>query len=1524
MSTNDLQALFANIRPRSRDPSTNPSAVSTTPSIPPSSAPAVNSVPIAHDHAAHAAPSSLGQSSSQPQVNNPAKSLLDLLNFSSSASSHASLNNTQPDQSQSNFNVTQPDNGPAPSNSNPKANTSRIVSASNLVAELVNSSAGSAKPAAELTPPSEDRATGDPRSRPPADTPQDALLKLLSKSKSTSASRAASNESRSAVLSGTDSPKPSSQAPSKVVAQTDLPPKPDFTYTHSVEPLSTPLQQTPKANPPLPESPRSPIFKSFGSDPQPGIETPQSLPQSESPADQLSHRRLKLTPRSAFARAERLTREISAKSPSRKGPTLTAENPTQPASDISAQAGGILTEELPKDATLPSPSQIPVEAAKEDTTTEGQTQNGNHAQPSADTPPPAGKEDLPIGKLPPDQDMTVPLPGDTPPDAASGDGLLPVTPSEQAQAGSRSRGESKDNLQSAADEWEDAEDELPQEDDEHRVPVFNFPIRPFVSITLRLSNLSGVDIRPEGVMEISRLKKDFDQLDRSLAAATSKYIGYALTKNGGMRVIRQDDGNDHHVFKNSHDRIFNVSFCTTSPNFPPAEQQAILGTGVSGSVYYATLSKDGSDLFENNELDAESLIFPPWPPAYESGPSAVLKTRARRSSRHPEYFAIGRGKSIHLIWPSTVLNPAYGITDESRVVDLGKLYQERNVQISIGKAGKDFVFSDDDSVIASLDKTGRLRFWDIRELTKETFATGAQVSPVKIDVPLLSLLTAPSTEKSWPTSVLFVDKIRPYSKGVALRYVLIGLRQNHTLQLWDLALGKAVQELNFPHDSETDGICSVCYHPNSCVIVVGHPTRNSIFFIHLSAPRHTLSSSLSQASYIQRIAAKDPELPRPDSTACMSGISEMSFASKGQLRSVELLPVHRAPDAPKPTDNKAPLFELYVAHSKGVTCLTITKEDLGWDIGNKPIHGVDAQKEGLVEIRELQQAVLTEESTLSRSPPAEAPIVPTTASSSKKKKSKKTTLASEVIGTSQPEHEPAVASQQPQTSANGSAAPAQSTTNDIGVPKESKKPSKKTPTHTIPLSRTESSSQNTFPAQAVRQESPQGAVDQDGTVGSNLHSTADASSTTIVAPTNPEKVSVGISGAWLDKETEKIKEAISKEFKREMSSLRANIQQDRVVLDTSASARQEAVMRLVSQTLANNVERTLGDIVSAQIQQTVLPAVSTVTARAIRDEVRGQVGRALHDVVPRELASQLPASVKSALLSPQLSQSLSDGVAVKVTKQIETQMGDIIKRHIVPNFERLSATAAQRAVGEAVSQVQAELARFEEHRRRDSARIEQLNSMISGMAEALQSMSRAQVAFQEQLLATSGPVSTVQLNRSAETSARPSSVKPLTQEEIELNEIADLMNQGKYEDGSIRWLHSTQQVELFDNLFVRYTPDYLSTDVTPLVAFSIAVTVAKSLSTNTAARLEWILAAFDSVDLNDPEIADLSEYGPALLTSLIQKLESLYMTIAEEDSNNPVLKQIPSTAKKAKEMRSALARGSEGLSAEAAAYLSPS
>ena len=1072
------------------------------------------------------------------------------------------------------------------------------------------------------------------------------------------------------------------------------------------------------------------------------------------------------------------------------------------------------------------------------------------------------------------------------------------------------------------DVWEDAEDS-PKETTSRDVPVYNFPIKPFVSITLKSAPPSAVDIRDGGVMEISRLKKEFDQLDRTLAAATSKYIVYAL-KNGGIRVIRQDDGSDRSVFKNSHDRCFNISLCTTAPNSGPSNVQAVLGTGLSGAVYYATISKESSDLFEEDILDSESLIFPAFPPGDENTSGGLLKTRAKRSSRHPEFFGLGRGKSIHLIWPATAMSSRYGITGGNKTVDVEKLFRERSLKITTGKAGKDFTFSEDDTLVASLDKSGRLRFWDIRSLTNEQNALAAQVEPVEIDTPLLSLATASPAEKSWPTSVMFLDKSRPYAKNAALRYVLIGLKQNHTLQLWDIALGKAVQELNFPHESETDGICSVAYHPASGIIVVGHPTRNSIYFIHLSAPRYALQP-MSQALYVQRLAAKDPDLPRPDATACMSGIREMSFASRGLLRSLELLPIQKSTESAKSIPDGSPLFELYAVHSKGVTCLSITKDDLGVTSENKAINLINAIDAGIIITRELRLGSIIEDGPEHRHSTEEQQ----TATKTTKKKSSKKSPSEEHANTLSADDAALPMSEIPVDDSANDTRTADPESAHIPLTKKAKKKAAAAAAAAAAKeqeapARDESPAKQNVADSIPRQEP---ATRVENTVSSN--GVAQAASTN--DDSKAETVKVGISGDWLDKELKKVEKGVAAEFKKGMDGLFRHIQNDRSVQDSAAVARQEAVLRLVSTMLSTNIEQTLSQMITSQMEQVVVPALRSVTVQA----VTAQIGEAMAKTVPQHVSSNLemhlPSALDSAMQNPDFQRSVSEAVSNKISAQIGKSVGDMLVNTIVPSFKGLAISAADKAASDVEVRLTDHISRLEAERVKDSEKINGLNTVLVGIASTMEAMSQSQVAFQGQILKDRRHRSMMS-DFGSEASARrvpthhqltaPSVTPPpvqLSAEEIEDEEISQLMLDAKYEEGAIRWLQSARQADLFDRIFVRYTPDFLVTDVSPLVAFSVAITVGSSFSTNILRRLAWIGAAFRAVDFNvsllasfhwiyhtnlrqDPELADLSQHAPGLLNSLVQKLESLYMQTSERDPTSSILREIQPVARRARSM----------------------
>lgn len=992
------------------------------------------------------------------------------------------------------------------------------------------------------------------------------------------------------------------------------------------------------------------------------------------------------------------------------------------------------------------------------------------------------------------------------------------------------------------------------------VTVMSFPVKAFVSITLQLKDPAVARIRENGVMEIARLKRDFDQIDRSLAAASSKYITYALVNKGGMRIIRQDDGKDRHIFKHTHDRIFNASMCTSSVTAAPGPHQAVLGTGVSGSVYYATICKPDEDFFDANNLDAESLIFPAYPQADENTAGGVLKTRAKRSSKHPEFFAIGRGKAIHIIWPSTVISPRYGINDTERKVNIEKLLQERPLHILTGKAGKDFTFSEDDTVIVSLDKTGRLRFWDIRKLIDEENARAVQVTPYSIETPLLSLSTASPAERSWPTSVLFVDKARPYIKGGPLRYVLVGLRQNHTLQLWDIALGKAVQEINFPHESESDGICSVMYHSASGIIVVGHPTRNSLFFIHLSAPRYVLSSSLSQASYIQRVAAKDPEIPKPESTACMSGIREVSFEGRGQLRSVELLPVNKTAEASTNVTEDDSLFELYVAHSTGVTCLMINKRDLGWDKDNKSIHTVNAEQEGLVTIKKLELGSVIEEHSRNQSPPQEQAV-----SKSSKKKNKKTKDGGEesVNGT-QDGQAGAASADTSQQLVPVSSQPEQAST-EQPVVKESKKSRKKK----------EALAQAEAAAAASQKDTSKADSPEKVPVSEPAGPSAPNSRYNLRSQSQPEQVSMGISGDWLDKEIKKIEKGVALEFKRELMQLYDNIKTDRASQDQAAASRQEAVLRVVSTTLSNNVEKTLSNIISTQMQEVLVPQV----VKPVSTDLSAKVLQSVSQTVHQELASVLSSEVNNTLQTPQMLQRVGDDISRRISGQISQDISHTINTTVTDTMRKVASVTASEVVASTEARLMDQIAQLQ---RQQSAQVEtmnQVNMALQSVAQTVQAMSQAQVAFQNQVLEDRRSAQAQEHARSAAVHQAPTQIsqavhqappaqhrapsgftaspvsstrampaRQRTKAELETEEVTSLMEQRKYEEGSIKWLQSSQPVKLFDDLFVRFTPDYLATDVSPLVAFSIGVTVANSLSTNTDQRLQWINAALDAID----------------------------------------------------------------------------
>ncbi|KAJ5189746.1 hypothetical protein N7472_008760 [Penicillium cf. griseofulvum] len=1068
-----------------------------------------------------------------------------------------------------------------------------------------------------------------------------------------------------------------------------------------------------------------------------------------------------------------------------------------------------------------------------------------------------------------------------------------------------------ENAEALADSWESAEDSAEKEE-ERVVSVYNFPMRPFISIAVKATSGKLTTFRDDDVMDIARLKKEFDQLDRSLTAATSEYIVYALAKTGGIRIIRQDDGSDRQVFRSTRDRVFNVALCTAPSAAGDSEVQAILGIGVSGSVYWAVISRSGKDFFDMDALESESLIFPPFPASDENTSGGQLKTRAKRSTRHTNLFAIGRGKNIYVVSPKAAMTPTYGVSGTQRTVNTEKFFKERALKISTGKAGKDFAFSDDDSVIASLDKTGRLRFWDINDMLNDaSFVEGP--APAEIRVPLTTFVTGSPTEKSWPTSVLFLDKLRAYSRSMALRYVLVGLKQNHTLQLWDIGLGKAVQELKFPHENESDAICSVAYHPSSGVIVVGHPTRNSIYFAHLSAPRYNLPQ-MSQAAYIRDLNDKDNTLPKPESTACLSGIREISLGSKGQLRSLELLPITKSATDKRGTEEN-PLFELYVMHSRGVTCLNIKKEDLGWTADNKVIRPIDAMEHGLIEISDLQTFP-----TYATDDPS---VNGDTASiqSRAKESAKKPEIGESTSGVAPSRNaSPTKLVKKKEESSEPAAAP-------VVAEKSEKKKKKKAATAA---------------AEAAKAKEPSTTAGVESLPVSSAAAKEFetlASSTAAMGATQAAEHAVpgfGLSSEAFNKHIQTLQGSVSSEFNKslghEFENLHRRFDDERRSWDAASSAKQDQVLRLVSSTLSDNVEKNLARIVSASIQTDVIPVIADATSAAVNKQLNGAVSQQLEGVFNEELRQVLPKAIINAMQQPSVVKAVSDSIAQKLAPRIETEVTRVMQSSIAPMIESLARTT-KKVESDMERHFQAQINKYEAQRQSDTAKIDEMSAVLRGLSKTVsllaahqghqiqQSQSPQHEIAQREILNVNKRPSTRQPSENHVRMPQPLSqpvlqpqvipapapvpaASPVTRspEEIEMGDIVQLINTGHFEQGTIKWLQSNQQADLFDNFFVHVSPTYLSR-LSAIVMLSVAVAVTTTMQTNIGQRLHWLEVVLQNVN---PRDTDLREVAPRILDIMSQRLNTLYMSVVERNPHDPILRLISPLARRARELHASL------------------
>lgn len=852
------------------------------------------------------------------------------------------------------------------------------------------------------------------------------------------------------------------------------------------------------------------------------------------------------------------------------------------------------------------------------------------------------------------------------------------------------------STEDVGDNWEDEPVATPSIMEPVR--VFGFPMRPFISITIGRLDEPARNIDDSIVTEIARLKKDFDQIDRNLVSATQNHIVYPL-KNGGLRVIQQDSGSHKQIFSNFHERIFNISLGRAMKT-ADVDVETVVGTGVDGTVLWSTMSKFSDDEHYGDEFESRGFIFPAIPAHDENSSGGQLKTRVKPSSRTPELFAYGRGKLIHVIYPGLARDKSY--TDASRQCRSEQYLKDHTSLVHTKKAGKDFAFSACDTVIATLDKAGTLKFWDIRKLTEPAnWASPSPQSPIEIKHPILELATCNPEDKSWPTSVMFLDKEKPMNRGIALRYMIVGMKQNHTLQLWDLSLLKPVEEINFPHDSESDAICSLAYHSKSGILAVGHPTRNSIYLLSVSAPKYNLPP-MAQSKYLNLLAAQDKTLPPPESTIILSGCREFSLGDRGQLRSLDIL----ADPLSTAAEESAPLFELYVMHSRGITNLSVNRTMLGWSKEGKILNPVNAQSSGMITVEALSPlpAVTfavsgTADETISAKSESTWTVKST---KSEIKPDKKET--SKAVRSASPSPAPAPAPMPMRDSVKAAEELLATNGADKFEKVEKKKGKKKSPSE---LMRT-----STMTAVAPMTTPLQPPTYHEGTPSVNLLNTEPS---TWASQLFPKDAPVEQSKALTHLDIQPM-------LTVEMDKLYRKIAEDRRIQEAQNNAKQDAILRLVSTSLTDNIEPVMTRIVTDALTNIVGGPLRDAVASSIDRNLQAAVSPAIKQTMPNEIKNALGSALRQTMEHPTVLSAITDQVSKKLTHTVETRLQAALVKDIMPQFANLASTAARNAITSLEQQIDGQLRMAEMQHQQDVAKIDALVQSIADMQTSIAAM----------------------------------------------------------------------------------------------------------------------------------------------------------------------------------------------------------
>ncbi|KAJ7470309.1 hypothetical protein FB451DRAFT_1253314 [Mycena latifolia] len=216
-------------------------------------------------------------------------------------------------------------------------------------------------------------------------------------------------------------------------------------------------------------------------------------------------------------------------------------------------------------------------------------------------------------------------------------------------------------------------------------------------------------------------------------------------------------------------------------------------------------------------------------------------------------------------------------------------------------------------------------------------------------------------------------------------------------------------------------------------------------------------------------------------------------------------------------------------------------------------------------------------------------------------------------------------------------------------------------------------------------------------------------------------------GLALSREIRKMEESLHTRIGRligkEMDKQHQRLEDARAHDQSEDFARQEKILKLISTELTRNTTRVVEMAVKSEVQNSVLPALETITKNEVKAALNDRVSAGFVDYI----SQTLPIEIEKLLLRPDISAHFAQILSSNLTPLIDRHVKDTVNKSLMPAFSQQSSAMHQellREVRTEIHSVKTELTAWQgEAFRSQETSIRELEHTVRTLAEQVKFLS---------------------------------------------------------------------------------------------------------------------------------------------------------------------------------------------------------